>query len=501
MALTVNSKTFSVVGDKALVIADIALDSSYPFGGESVNTDQLFGIHAVEAVILEAAKGYSLQYDYTNNKIRVFAPAPPIVKEEKLTPSSDVVALRYPAAFIMNIARSENNKKFRSTGIAIASLSDDECCLVSQMEEGSRTQIRVKDYDRLAGDGAFTGGTTNWTFNATPWTYGTNNLEKDAGGVNALTHDNFAAVIGRTYRLSLSLAKQGAEAEVIGTITPTLGGTAGAATTADTTGTYTWEITATTTDGLSLAPSDTGRFVLDDIKIYDITEPVYVTYVTQAWKEVWENLVQDESVTLASGATSSLANAAVAVMYADRTSATAKALVIIDEDDTAASGEVAIYMNQTLTNIKATHADENAKVAKFTYIKKPASGFLADRVFDNEAATKAGGDPYTNTFDYPILIWGYTGQLPVNGGTTQVLINYAGTPAAGEAVIDWYNPGTRGAGAPAAGTVIGLKSDLTGTGAGIWGVVSDIQNLQPLEVADGIDLSGLSSVRMILIGT
>ncbi|MCE5211847.1 MAG: hypothetical protein LLG40_09870 [Deltaproteobacteria bacterium] len=491
MTISVTSNEYSVFGNKAIALADVAFDSSYPTGGESFDPETLFGLHDVSLALFESQQGYSFQYDYTNKKIKIFAPAPPIVYEEKQTPSSDIVTTNYPAAFFINATRTGNNKKFRSTGIALASLSDDEICLAEQMAAGERTQLTVKDYDRLAGDGAFTGGTTNWTFDAAPWTYGTNKLAKDADGTNTLTHDTFAAVIGRTYRLSYTISSW-----TVGTVTPTLGGVAGTAVGAD--GTYTEEITATTTDGLVFTPSNTSRFTIDSITVYDLSEPVYLTYVTQAWKDVWDNLVQDEEVAVATTETS-LANAPMAIMYADRTSATAKALTLIDEDDTAASGEIAFYFSHAADNIKAVHADENNKTVKITYLKKPASGFLCDRQFENEGATKAGGDPYTNTFDYPILIWAYTGQVPINGGATQRLIDYAGTPAAGEAVIDWFTPGARGAGAPATGTVIGTKSDVTATGAGVWGTINEIQNLQPLEIKDGVDLSGIST-RLMLIG-
>lgn len=438
MAITVNSHEYTVFGNKAVVIADIAMDSSYNNGGEALDYETNFGLHDVDFAVLEGKSGCSLEYDLTNKKIKAYAQAPPIVYEEVQTTSSDVVTTDYPAAFFINVSRSGNNKKFRSTGIAIASLSDDEVSLVEQMAEGELTQLTVKDYDRLSGDGAFTGGTTNWTFNATPWTYGTNNLEKDGAGTNALTHDNFAAVIGRTYRLSLTLALQGANPDVVGTITPTLGGTAGAAST-DTAGTYTWEITATTTDGLSLAPSNTSRFVIDDITIYDLSEPVYLTYVTQAWKDVWDNLVQDETKTLATGAnTLDSGNKILACMYIDQTTATAAALTMIDEDDTVATGEVDLKLNSATAQF-TVHSGQNAKAIKTTYIKVPDSGFLADRLVTNETTTKVGSDPYLNTTAYPILLWGYTGQLPVNGQTTQRMIDYAGTPGAGEFNIDFFS--------------------------------------------------------------
>lgn len=494
MTISVTNSEYSVFGNKAIVLADVAFDSSYPTEGESFNPETLFGLHDMSLALFESKQGYAFQYDYSNKKIKVFAQAPAIVYEEKQTPSDDVITTNYPAAFFINAARTGNNKKFRSTGIALASLSDDEICLVEQMSAGERTQLTVKDYDRLAGDGAFTGGTTNWTFNADDYTYGTNNLAKDADGVTTLAHDNFAAVIGRTYRLTYTISGTG----TTGTLTATLGGTSGETQTLEN-GTYTEEITATTTDGLVLTPSDASRFTIDSVTIYDLSEPVYITYVTQAWKDVWDNLVQDEEVAVKTTETS-LANAPMAIMYADRTSATAKALTLIDEDDTAASGEIAFYFSHTADNIKAVHADENNKTVKITYLKKPSSGFLCDRQFENETATKAGADPYTSTFDYPILLWAYTGQVPINGGATLRLIDYAGTPATGEAVIDWFTPGVRGAGAPAGGGVIGTKDNVTATGAGIWGTINEIQNLQPLEVKDGTDLSALTSVRAILIG-
>lgn len=255
MAVTVNSKQDDIFGHKAVVVADLAFDSAYAFGGEAFNIDQRIGMHDEDLVFFEPKAGYSFEWDYLNHKIKVFQQAPPIVYEEKHTVSSDVITLNYPAAFIMNVAISGQNKVLRSTGIGISSLSDNQCSLVSQMAAGERTQITVKDWDRLAGDGAFTGGTTNWTFSDSlnDWTYGTNNIAKDQDGTETVTHDNFAPVIGRTYRLAYTISSWTA-----GTVTPTLGGTAGTAVGAD--GTYTEEITATTTDALVFTPSNTSRF-------------------------------------------------------------------------------------------------------------------------------------------------------------------------------------------------------------------------------------------------
>jgi hypothetical protein len=145
------------------------------------------------------------------------------------------------------------------------------------------------------------------------------------------------------------------------------------------------------------------------------------------------------------------------------------------------------------------HSAQNAKAIKFTYLKEPASGFLLDRKFSNETATKAGADPYTNTFAYPILLWGYSGQFPVNGQTTKVIISYADTPATGEVVADWFSTIQRGAGAPANGTQFGLKDNHTGTAAGVWGKISEIAP-HPIELRAGLDISFLSSVKGLFLG-
>ncbi len=557
MSISVTSKSFSVFGDKAAVVADLAFSGNYAYGGESIDNDQLFGIHDVELALVEPKGGYSFVHDKANKKIKVFTKAPPIVYEEKQTPSSDIVTTKYPAAFIMNVARTGNNKKLRSTGIARASLADDECCLVSQMAAGERTQIRIQDYDRLTGDGGFAAGaTTNWTLDLAYWTTASNKLNKDAdsGTAGTLVH-TFTPTVGRTYRVTFVISSWS-----VGSITMTLGGVSGAAAGAD--GTYTQEVTAITTGALSFLATDTSRFTIDSITVYDITEPIYITYVTQAWKDVWDNLVQDEEITLATGdntlgevmpnlvdrdfsgasawtnvdidsydeTTSAVltitANAAgqycylplasaptvpgtaykltidaasltgswlvydlngvqligtiqatgtplvfeftaetygglrlvagtdtasvvidnvsishgnkiLACMYVDQTEATAVGLTMIDDDDTAATNEVAIKFNSTRYQLQAAAA-QDGKDCLITYVKVPASGFLADRAFNDETAIKAGvSGAYVNTFTKPILLWGYTGQMPVYGGTTQRIIDSAATPGAGECIIDW----------------------------------------------------------------
>ena len=494
MAISSSMRNFSVAGNRAHVIADITFGSSYPEGGEPINTDQLFGVHTAEMALIEPSQGYSFQYDYDNDKIKVFAPAPPIVYDEVKVMDDDYqITTNYPCAFIMNLAAQVENIKLRSTGIAKASLTAGEASLTAQMAAGERTTIQINPINQVTDAYSAIGAGTGWTA-GTDWSFSGNKAVKAAGaGSGTLSLDETFPIAGHTYRVVYTISSLTA-----GGVTPSIGGASGTAVTAD--GTYTEDILATASAGkLTFAPaSDLSAFSLDDAYAYDLT--CYITYITQAWREVWDNLVQDETKTLATGANNlTSGNKIAACMYIDQTTTTAAALTMIDSDDTVASGEVDLLFNSATAQF-TVHSDQNAKAVKTTYLKVPSSGFLLDRLFTNESATKAGGDPYINTFDYPILLWGYTGCMPVNGGATLRVLPYHCTPATGDAVIDWYGLGARGAAAPAVGTEVGVKDNVTGTAAGIWGRIPEIQNLLPLEVQNGVDLSGLT-IRMLLIGT
>jgi hypothetical protein len=80
------------------------------------------------------------------------------------------------------------------------------------------------------------------------------------------------------------------------------------------------------------------------------------------------------------------------------------------------------------------------------------------------------------------------------------MIKYADTPATGEFVMDFFSSIQRGGGAPDNGTQMGLKDNVTGTGAGVWGKLDEIP-MVPLEIKDGRDLSVFSSVKGIFFGS
>jgi hypothetical protein len=230
-------------------------------------------------------------------------------------------------------------------------------------------------------------------------------------------------------------------------------------------------------------------------------DTVYVTYVTQAWAELYAQLVQEEAVTLATGA-NNLANKMMAYGFCE--AATTGVLLPVDIADTTAAGEVGIKMGYA-TGALDIEATQDGEAAVVNYLSEPTSGFLTDRFVEDEDPAKAGTDPYTQAFDFPLLVWCITGALTVTGGATQVIIDTATTAAAGEASINWgKGPGdllvTAGV-APTEGFVFGLKSNLTVTaGAYIKGYPWEIPGLVPLEAKNGTNLAGLTNVKCIIIG-
>lgn len=137
MALTVSEIKNSMFGNKLAIMADVAFDSSYPFGGEALAAN-LFGLSTIERMVIDTTKGYTLEYDITNSKLKAFASAPPIVHEEAHTAVANSVTLDYPAAWIINVCTTGQNEALTGRGDTLA---DHECKLTSAIADGVRTQI------------------------------------------------------------------------------------------------------------------------------------------------------------------------------------------------------------------------------------------------------------------------------------------------------------------------------------------------------------------------
>lgn len=215
---------------------------------------------------------------------------------------------------------------------------------------------------------------------------------------------------------------------------------------------------------------------------------IYVTYVTQAWKEVFDNLVVDESHDFTTTGTA-LSYSPVAIMYMDQGGTPLKPIY---SSDTAAAGEVNVaWASATLT------AQANSAGGKVAYIKMPSSGFLADRFVEEELVTMSSGAGATT---WPVLIWGLAGFI-VDAGAAEAVpddLMLAGDAlgTAGESYIDWFRTKTL-LGAP----INSQGTSTTGKAATyIKGIPSEIPHLVPLEVKNGLSLSGLTNVKVEIIG-
>jgi hypothetical protein len=71
MALTIDSIERSVFGNKRVVVANVDFDSSYPTGGEALAPSD-FKLTKFDFVVAEPKSGYVFNFDYANNKLKVF---------------------------------------------------------------------------------------------------------------------------------------------------------------------------------------------------------------------------------------------------------------------------------------------------------------------------------------------------------------------------------------------------------------------------------------------
>ena len=72
MALTLSAVTPGQTGNRRTSQCVLAFDSSYPTGGEALTPGQV-GLQVIESASIEPKGGYVFEYDYTNQKIKVFS--------------------------------------------------------------------------------------------------------------------------------------------------------------------------------------------------------------------------------------------------------------------------------------------------------------------------------------------------------------------------------------------------------------------------------------------
>jgi len=384
-AVTVSNNTEIKLGSGARMrYFDLAFDSSYASGGESLSAITMgFAGGRVRQVRVLPKDGYTFEYDETNAKVKVFANAPPIVYEEKHTSTALASGytgfyLDYPAAWIVSMADTLGPQIWVKTGMATADLGTDEFCLYEAISDGARTAI----------------------------------------------------------------------------VTPTGAG------------------------------------------VY------YVTYATQAWSDLYEQLVQAEAVTLTPVTAVPLSYTIMAFGYCNL-GTDSNNLLPIDPADTPADGEIGI--NYGGTTLEA-NAAQGAYTTTVTYLKLPDSGWIYDRYISDEDPTVAASGAYTKaTLDYPVLLWATSCYATATGGTSRgIALSYT-VADAGMWIAD-FNVGSSAspAGASVATTGRGtvwvtgnIEADSTMTNAAyIKGRPWEIPNVKAIEVKNGADLSGLTGIKV-----
>lgn len=383
-AVAVTNNTLISLGNKRMRLFDVAFDSSYSIGGESLSVRGM-GFSQIDQVRIEPKDGYTFEYDTTNSKIKVFSVAPAMVYEEShaataLATGYSGFYLDYPAAWIVSMADTTGPQIWVKTGLTTALLGTDEFCLYEAISDGGRTAI-----------------------------------------VTA------------------------------------------------TSGTY------------------------------------YVTYATQAWADLYAELVQAEAVTLTPVTAVPLAYSIMAFGYCNLNT-DSNNLLPIDPADTPASGEIGINYGNTST--LEANAGQGAYTTTVTYLKLPASGWIYDRYISDEDPVTAASGAYTKaTLDYPVLLWGTSCYATSNGGTSRgIALSYT------NAVINWVADFNVGSSAPAGASVVttgrgtvwvtgNVQADSTMSHAVyIKGRPWEIPNLKPLEIKNTSDLSGLTDVKFQVIG-
>jgi len=383
MSLTIASKQWTSAGNKRIMTGQVSFDSSYAFGGETFNP-LVMGFQNIEAVKFFDAAGYSFVYDYTNKKVKAYAPAPPIVFEELVTVTANVGTLTYPAAYIMYV--SAGNLSFKVIPGVLTPVT--RTVAVSTFTAGARPTLTF-----LAGD----------------------------------------------------------------TVTS-----------------------------------------------------CRVTYVTQAWKDVFDNLVQNATITAGarvSGHASlsftpgtpdvvSLGELACAIQNITWTdNGVVKAMKALYKGETAATTEATIDFSDTTTKLALLQTDTMDAAADsiyISYVKVPSSGFLSERFVEEDDLTPSG-DVVTasaglGAIGSNMLLFGTCGDLP---GPTTAFANLIASSAAVGTTATLVQP-TSWANAANTFTFGSNHADSAHVKPSyICGYPWEIQTV-PLEIPNGKDMSGVS---------
>lgn len=257
------------------------------------------------------------------------------------------------------------------------------------------------------------------------------------------------------------------------------------------------------------------------LTFYDSVTTCYVSYATQAWKDLTDNMEQAKIVGAGSDvAVKTYGNSGMAANPLEAADIVSLGTDIIamqsitwnnggtisvpevlkDGGTPAATLEMEIDFvkssNAEVVCLQADAIDTADDEMHFVYIKKPSSGFLSDRFTNAGIAHSSDVIIFTG---YP-LIYGTCGQLPVTTSDKKAYwIKVSDTLAADE--INWthhpWMPGTSIQAVPHATCHSG--TDETLVPAWIAGDPSEIDTV-PLECPNATDLSNLTAIKVMAVG-
>ena len=243
---------------------------------------------------------------------------------------------------------------------------------------------------------------------------------------------------------------------------------------------------------------------------------VYVSYVTQAWKEVTDNMVQacmtdgarvyghaDMAFAAATPDIITLGEDFVAlqsVCWNDNGTITPMTALVDDATEAAAKTECVVDFRKAISfgevGFNETDAVDVASTVYFNYIRDPGSGFLYDRFTNATIADSLD----TITFSGNPLMYCTCGGFPVQTTDKKAKMTSTATTLAAKE-CKWTShpilPGITVAVVPVLTMEGATDCDLTP--AWICGDPSEIETV-PLECTNATDLSNLSAVRIVAIG-
>lgn len=245
----------------------------------------------------------------------------------------------------------------------------------------------------------------------------------------------------------------------------------------------------------------------------DTFTTITISYITQAWKEVYDNLVEAEEMAVGATTTNGITFTAGApdvisfltagpficgLMVGLDLNGTVSAPLPLQKGETAVAGEYALDWTDgspvatTMEIATGQNWDAATATIYFNYIKKPTSGFLYDRFVEEDSAA-ASSQIYTHAASKNILqplLWSTPGFMPsITVSSSSGTWPIGGIGMTVGSTTQWqptnYHPKNRSVAAGTWTSGTGVQVTLTVKPSYIYGVPEEIPTLQPLEIPDG----------------